>query len=138
HASYLDDEAARVLKKDGTWYVPTLYVDEPILAEGNPLHNPEENLAKAREARQHMRGAFRAALRNGVKIAFGSDAGVFPHGDQVREFRIYVAEGMTPMQAIRTCTSSAAELLQWSDRVGAIEPGHFADLVATRGDPTQD
>jgi len=137
HASYMDDEAARVLKKNGTWYVPTLYVVEPILAEGNPLHIPEENLAKAREVRQHMRGAFRAALRNGVKIAFGSDAGVFPHGDQVREFKIYVAEGMSPMAAIRTATSAAAEMIGW-EKVGAVEPGRYADLVAVSGDPLAD
>ena len=137
HASYMDDEAARVLRKNGTWYVPTLYVVEPILAEGNPLHIPEENLAKAREVRQHMRGAFRAALRNGVKIAFGSDAGVFPHGDQVREFKIYVAEGMSPMAAIRTATSAAAEMIGW-EKVGAVEPGRYADLVAVSGDPLAD
>lgn len=138
HASYMDDEAARLLKRNGTWYVPTLYVIEPILAAGNPLHVTDESLAKAREVRGHMHGAFRAALRNGVKIAFGSDAGVFPHGDQVHEFAIYVAEGMTPMQAIRTATTSAAELLRWEGRVGAVTPGHYADLIATRGDPTHD
>ena len=138
HASYMDDEAARVLRKNGTWYVPTLYVVEPILAEGNPLHIQEENLAKAREVRLHMRSAFRAALRNGVKIAFGSDAGVFPHGDQVREFKIYVAEGLSPMAAIKTATSAAAEMIGWEKRVGAVEPGRYADLVAVSGDPLAD
>ena len=138
HASYMDDEAARVLKKNGTWYVPTLYVIEPILAPGNPLHILDENLAKARAVRGHMRGAFRAALRNGVNIAFGSDAGVFPHGDQVREFKIYVAEGMSPMGAIRTATSSAAELIGWTKKVGTVEGGKFADLVAVAGDPLRD
>ena len=137
HGSYMDQEAARVLKKNGTWYVPTLYLVEPILAEGNPLHIPEENLAKAREVRQHMRGAFRAALRNGVKIAFGSDAGVFPHGDQVREFKIYVAEGMSPMAAVKTATSAAAEMIGW-EKVGAVEPGRYADLIAVSGDPLAD
>jgi imidazolonepropionase-like amidohydrolase len=138
HGSYMDDEAARVLKKNGTWYVPTQYVVEPILAPGNPLHVPDESLAKAREVRGHMRAALRAAMRNGVRIAFGSDAGVFPHGDQVREFKIYVDEGMTPMQAIRTCTVNAAELMGWSDRVGDVARGHFADLIATHGDPLRD
>ena len=138
HGSYMDDEAARVLKKNGTWYVPTQYVVEPILAPGNPLRIPDESLAKAREVRGHMRAALHAAMRNGVKIAFGSDAGVFPHGDQVREFAIYVHEGMTPAQAIRTCTTSAAELMGWSDRVGAVERGHFADLIAVKGDPLKD
>jgi len=138
HGSYMDQEAARVLKKNGTWYVPTLYVVEPILAAGNPLHIPEENLAKAREVRGHMRNAFRTALREGVKIAFGTDAGVFPHGDQVREFKIYVDEGMTPMQAIQTATRSASELLGWEKKVGTVEPGRYADLVAVGGDPLKD
>ena len=84
-----------------------------------------------------MRGAFRAALRNGVKIAFGSDAGVFPHGDQVREFKIYVAEGMSPMAAVKTATSAAAEMIGW-EKVGAVEPGRYADLIAVSGDPLAD
>ncbi len=138
HATYMDAEVARVLKKNGTWYVPTLYVVEPILAEGNPLHIQEESLAKARAVRGVMHGAFRTALREGVRIAFGTDAGVFPHGTQTREFAIYVREGMTPMQAIQTATTGAAELMDWSDRVGAIAPGHFADLVAVTGDPLED
>jgi imidazolonepropionase-like amidohydrolase len=138
HASYMDDEAAKILKKNGTWYVPTLYVIEPILAPGNPLHIPEENLNKARVVRLQMRRAFRSALKAGVSIAFGSDAGVFPHGDQVREFKIYVDEGMTPMQAIQTATVKAAELMQWQDKVGTAERGHYADLVAVAGNPLQD
>jgi imidazolonepropionase-like amidohydrolase len=138
HASYMDDEAAKLLKKNGTWYVPTLYVIEPILAPGNPLHISEESLAKAREVKQHMRAAFRAALKAGVSIAFGSDAGVFPHGDQVREFKIYVSEGMTPMAAIKTATTSAAELIGWEKKVGAVERGKYADLVAVSGDPLKD
>jgi imidazolonepropionase-like amidohydrolase len=138
HAAYMDDEVARVLKRNGTWYVPTLYVVEPILAAGNPLHIPDENLAKARVVKAQMRRAFRAALKAGVSIAFGTDAGVFPHGDQVREFKIYVDEGMTPMQAIQTATVKAAELMQWSDKVGTAERGRYADLVAVTGNPLQD
>jgi imidazolonepropionase-like amidohydrolase len=138
HGSYMDDEAARVLKKNGTWYVPTLYVVEPILAPGNPLKIQDENLAKAREVRVHMRAAFHSAMKAGVKIAFGTDAGVFPHGDQVREFKIYVDEGMTPMQAIQTATLRAAELIGWETKVGTIERGKYADLVAVAGDPLRD
>ena len=138
HASYMDDEAARVLKKNGTYYIPTLYVVEPILDPGNPLKIEAENLAKAREVRRHMRGAFRAALRAGVKIAFGTDAGVFPHGTQTREFKIYVEEGMTPMQAIQSATRVAAECIGWEKKVGTVEPGRYADLVAVRGDPIAD
>ncbi len=138
HGSYMDDEAARVLRKNGTWYVPTQYVNEPILAPGNPLKIPDQSLEKASEVRLHMRAAFRAALRNGVRIAFGTDAGVFPHGAQTREFKIYVDEGMSPMQAIQTATASAAELMGWSGKVGTIAPGAYADLVATSGNPLAD
>jgi imidazolonepropionase-like amidohydrolase len=138
HASYMDDEVARTLKKNGTWYVPTLYVVEPILAPGNPLHIPDESLAKARVVREQMRRAFRTALKSGVSIAFGTDAGVFPHGDQVREFKIYVDEGMTPMQAIQSATVKAAELLRWEGRIGTAERGRYADLVAVAGNPLQD
>ena len=138
HGTYMDAEAAAVLKKNGTWYVPTLYVIEPILAEGNPLHVPEGSLAKARAVRGQMREAFKVALRNGVKIAFGTDAGVFPHGTQTKEFAIYTSLGMTPMQAIQTATTSAADLMGWSGKVGVVAPGAWADMVAVSGDPTRD
>lgn len=138
HGTFMDAEAAAVLKKNGTWYVPTLYVVEPILAPGNPLNIPEQSLAKARGVRGHMRGAFRSAVKQGVRIAFGTDAGVFPHGDQTHEFKIYVDEGMTPMQAIRTATTSAAELMGWSEKVGEVAPGRYADLIAVAGDPMRD
>jgi imidazolonepropionase-like amidohydrolase len=138
HASYMDDEAARVLKKNGTYYVPTLYVIEPIIAEGNPLRIQEENLAKARVVKDHMRRAFRSAMRNGVKIGFGTDAGVFPHGTQAREFKIYVDEGMTPMQAIQSATRVAAECMGWEKKVGTVAPGRYADLIAVEGDPLGD
>jgi len=138
HGSYMDAEAAAVLKKNGTYYVPTLYVVEPILAEGNPLKIEKENLDKARVVREHMRFAFRTALKTGVKIAFGTDAGVFPHGNQVHEFKIYVDEGMTPMQAIQTATRVAAECIGWEKKVGTVEPGRYADLIAVRGNPLTD
>jgi imidazolonepropionase-like amidohydrolase len=138
HGTYMDAEAAEVLKKNGTWYVPTLYVIEPILAEGNPLHVPEQSLDKARTVRGIMRNAFKTALAHHVKIAFGTDAGVFPHGTQVHEFKIYTDLGMTPMQAIHTATLSAADLMGWTGKVGVVAPGSYADLVAVAGDPLKD
>lgn len=138
HGTYLDAEAAAVLKKNGTWYVPTLYVVEPIVAEGNPLKVPEQSLAKARAVRGFMRLAFKQAVKSGVKIAFGSDAGVFPHGTQTREFKIYTDLGLTPMQAIATATTSAAELMGWSGKVGVVAKGSYADMIAVRGDPSKD
>ena len=138
HGSYMDAEAARVLKRNGTYYVPTQYVVEPILAEGNPLRIQPENLAKARVVRVRMHEAFRTALREGVKIAFGTDAGVFPHGTQTREFKLYVDQGMTPMQAIQSATRVAAECMGWERTIGTVEPGRFADLIAVGGDPLKD
>lgn len=138
HGTYMDAEAAAVLKKNGTWYVPTLYVIEPILATGNPLKIPEGSLRKAEMVRGLMRDAFRTAAKAGVKIAFGTDAGVFPHGTQTKEFKIYTDLGLSPMQAIQTATTSAAELMGWSGKVGVIAPGAFADLIAVSGDPTRD
>lgn len=138
HATYLDAEAAAVLRKNNTWYVPTLYVVEPIIAPGNPLKIPEQSLQKAHAVRGHMRAAFRTALKHGVRIAFGTDAGVFAHGTQGREFKIYTDLGMTPMQAIASATTSAAELMGWSGRVGVVAKGAYADMIATEGDPTRD
>jgi imidazolonepropionase-like amidohydrolase len=138
HGTYMDTEAAQVLKKNGTWYVPTLYVVEPIIAPGNPLKIPEQSLAKARAVHLRMREAFKTAMKVGVKIAFGTDAGVFPHGTQVKEFKIYTDLGMTPMQAIQTATTSAAELMSWSGKVGVVAKGSYADMVAVSGDPMKD
>ena len=138
HGTFMDEEAASLLKKNGTWYVPTLYVLEPILAPGNPLHIRSESLEKAKGMRERMHQAFRTAVDKGVRIAFGSDAGVFAHGTQARELALYVEEGMSSLQAIRTATTSAAELMGWSDRVGSVEPGRYADLIAVSGDPTED
>jgi len=138
HGTYMDTEAAQVLKKNGTWYVPTLYVIEPLLAPGNPLKIPEQNLAKARAVHLQMHEAFKTALKVGVKIAFGTDVGVFPHGTQAKEFKIYTDLGMTPMQAIQTATTSAAELMSWSGKVGVVTKGSYADMVAVSGDPTKD
>lgn len=138
HGSYMDAEAAAVLKKNGTWYVPTLYVVEPILSPGNPLKITEQSLEKARVVRGQMRQAFRTALKTGVRVAFGTDAGVFEHGTQAKEFAIYVAEGMTPMQAIQSATVHAAEVMGWGGRAGTLARGAWADLIAVAGDPTRD
>lgn len=138
HGTYMDAEAAAVLKRNGTWYVPTLHVVEPILAEGNPLRIPQQSLDKGRAVRVHMREAFRAALKAGVKIAFGTDVGVFHHGTQAKEFKLYTDLGMTPMQAIQSATRSAAELMGWTGKVGVIAPGSFADMIAVSGDPVRD
>ncbi len=116
----------------GIYLVPTLYVYE---------FEPEEDLKASggvtSRARIHE-ASFRRALARGVKIAFGTDVGPFPHGTQAKEFEFMVRLGMAPAAALQAATRSAADLMGWQDRVGSIQPGEFADLVAVSGDPPAD
>jgi imidazolonepropionase-like amidohydrolase len=132
HGLDLDDAAIQEMLQKGIWLVPTLYPYE---------NEPEEDLqatgGKTSRARIHE-VSFRHAVARGVKIAFGTDVGPFPHGTQAKEFAFMVRYGMTPAQAIRAATASAAELMGWQDRIGSIEKGKFADIVAVSGDPLAD
>ena len=133
HGSMLDDEAVRLMRERGTFLVPTQYLTVPLLA----MELPEPFMRKAREVAPLMRDSFRRAVRGGVRVAFGTDAGVFPHGDNAREFAVYVEGGMSPLEAMRSATIHAAELLGVTDR-GAIVEGLLADLVAVPGNPLED
>jgi len=132
HGLDLDDGSIAAMKEQGIWLVPTLYVYE---------FEPEEDLAatggKTSRARIHE-ASFRKALTAHLRIAFGTDAGPFPHGTQAKEFEYMVRFGMTPSDAIQAATIRAAELMSWDDRVGSIESGKFADVVAVSGDPLSD
>jgi imidazolonepropionase-like amidohydrolase len=138
HASYIDDAGIAAMKQHGTYLVPTLYLGDWFLQNAEQLHIPDFLLVKAKEvmpaAREHLAHAF----ASGVKVAFGTDAAVYPHGLNAHEFAVMVKLGLTPLQAIQAATINAADLLGWSDRVGALEPGHYADLIAVEGDPLQD
>jgi imidazolonepropionase-like amidohydrolase len=138
HGSLLDDAGIRLMKQHGTVLVADVYNDDYILAEFERLGYPEQLLAKERAIGQAQRENFQRAVRAGVKIAFGTDAGVYPHGGNGKQFAHMVRWGLTPGQAIVAATSGAAELLGWSDRVGRIAPGLYADLIAVRGDPLAD
>lgn len=138
HASLIDDEGIRLARERGTFLVMDIYNDDYILAEFARLGYPEKIIEKERLVGRTQRENFQKAARAGVKMAFGTDAGVYPHGWNGRQFAHMVRWGMTPIDAIRAATVQAAELLGWSDKVGAIAPGRFADLVAVDGDPTQD
>lgn len=138
HASFIDDEGIALAISHGTYLVPDIYNDDYILAEYGRLGYPENILAKERLVGRTQRENFAKAVKAGAKIAYGTDAGVYPHGWNGKQFRHMVKWGMTPMQAIQSATTSAADLLGWKNKVGQVAPGFFADLVAVPGDPLAD
>jgi imidazolonepropionase-like amidohydrolase len=133
HGSMLDDEAIALMKEKGTYLVPTTYLVDRI----NLAVLPPVVRAKGEKILPLARESLRKAIAAGVKIAFGTDAGVFPHGENAHEFAVYVKLGMTPLNALRSATLSAADLLGVTDR-GTLEVGKLADLVAVPGDPLKD
>jgi imidazolonepropionase-like amidohydrolase len=138
HGSLIDDAGIAAMKQHGTYLVEDIYDDDFILGQGKEYRFTEETLAKERMVGRQQREGFRRAAQAGVKISFGTDAGVYPHEWNAKQFSIMVKFGLTPMQAIQSATVNAADLLGWADRMGAIEPGKLADLIAVQGDPTAD
>ena len=138
HASLIDDEGIRLAKEHGTYLVMDIYNDDYILNEAPKWGLLTENLEKERMVGRLQRENFRKAVQAGVKMAFGTDAGVYPHGDNARQFFYMVKFGMTPAQAIRAATSSAADLIGRAQNVGTIEAGKYADIIAVNADPLAD
>lgn len=138
HASLIDDEALKMAKASGTWLVMDVYNGDYIDDVGTREKWPDEYLRKNRETTDIQRAGFNKAVKMGVKIAYGTDSGVYPHGGNAKQFAYMVRHGMTPMQAIQSATIRAAELLGKEDALGSIKPGRFADLVAVDGDPLKD
>jgi imidazolonepropionase-like amidohydrolase len=137
HASLIDDEGIRLAKEKGAWLSMDIYNTEYTQSEGRKNGVLEDNLRKDREIADIQRENFRRAHRAGVKMVFGSDAGIYPHGQNAKQFAVMVKYGMAPVEAIRAATINAADALGRSD-VGAIEAGRLADLIAVDGDPTTD
>ncbi|WP_066490057.1 Xaa-Pro dipeptidase [Sphingomonas sp. CCH9-F2] len=137
HVSLASDEAIRLAIERKTWFDMDIYNDDYILATGTANGTEQESLDKERMIGLKQRQTFQRAVRAGVKMAFATDAGVYPHGDNAKQFAKMVEWGMTPLQAIRAATVSAAEALGRDD-VGVIAPGRWADMVAVSGDPTAD
>jgi len=138
HASLIDDEGIALAKAKGAWLVMDIYNGDFIDEIGHRDHWPAEILRKNTETTETQREGFRKAVKAGVKIAYGTDAGVYPHGKNARQFVYMVRYGMTPMQAIQSATTSAAELMMRSKDVGSLSPGHYADMVAVAKDPLAD
>ncbi len=138
HGSLIDDEGIRLMKEHGTYLVADIYNDDYIIAEYTRLGYPQKIIDKERLVGRLQRENFKKAVQAGVKIAFGTDAGVYPHGWNAKQFAHMVRWGTTPMQAIQAATVNAADLLGWSDKVGTLEPGKYADVIAVTGDPLQD
>jgi imidazolonepropionase-like amidohydrolase len=134
HASLASDATIQLAKAHGTWFDMDIYNDDYILAAGTSNGTEQESLDKEKMIGLKQRQTFQRAVRAGVKMLFGTDAGVYPHGQNGRQFAKMVQWGMTPIQAVRAATSSASEALGRAD-VGIIEPGRYGDLVAVRGDP---
>lgn len=139
HGTYMDDEVIRLMKEHGTVYVPTLtagqWVAEKAEVDG---FFPEIVRPKARAVGPQIALTFAKAWKAGVKIAFGTDAGVFPHGENARELGLMVAAGMPPLEVLRSATSGAAQVIGRGDSVGRLAPGYFADIVAVAGNPLED
>ncbi|NNM75913.1 amidohydrolase family protein [Sphingomonas sp. ID1715] len=138
HASLADDEGIKLAAQKKTWFAMDIYNDDYILATGTANGTEQESLDKEKLIGRLQRETFRKAFRAGVPMIFGTDAGVYPHGDNARQFAKAVEWGMTPMQAIQSATKSAAEALGQTADVGAIAVGRYGDIIAVEGDPTED
>jgi imidazolonepropionase-like amidohydrolase len=138
HGSYIDDAGIAEMKKNGTYLVPTLYLGDWFLENAERNHVPDFLLGKAKTVMPIARKNIAHAFASGVKVAFGTDAAVYPHGLNAHEFAVMVKLGLTPLQAIQAATVNAADLLGWQGKVGSLEPGAWADIVAVDGDPLTD
>jgi imidazolonepropionase-like amidohydrolase len=138
HGSLMDDESIALMAEHGTFLVADVWMGDWSIEQGEREGWSPDVMRKLRETTDVQREGFAKAVEAGVRIAFGTDSGTYPHGMNAKQFASMVKYGMTPLEAIRSATVVAAELLGWRDRVGALEPGLFADLVAVEGDVMND
>lgn len=138
HASLIDDEGIELARKKGAWLGMDIYNDDYILSEGAKVGMLPESLDKERSIGRQQRESFARAVKAGVKIIYSTDAGVYPHGDNAKQFATMVQWGMTPLQAIRAATLNAADAMADSKDIGAIAVGRYGDIVAVQGDPLAD
>ena len=138
HSSLIDDEGIALAKQHGTYLVFDIYNDDFILQEGAKVGMLPESIEKEKKIGRLQRENFRHAFQSGAKMAFGTDSGVYPHGDNAKQFAKMVEWGMKPIDGIQAATIRAADLIGWSAKVGALEPDRFADVIAVSGDPLSD
>ena len=138
HGSYIDEEGAKLMKEHKAWLVPTVYLGDWLVQNAEAIKLPLPLLEKAKVVLPDARKHIARAIAAGVPIAFGTDAAVYPHGLNGREFAVLVKLGMTPADAIRTATVNASKLLGWEDKVGSLDKDKFADIIAVDGDPLKD
>lgn len=138
HGSYIDEPGISAMKEHGTYLVPTLYLGDWMIENAALTHLPAPLLAKAQEVLPAARKNIAHAFASGVKVAFGTDAAVYPHGLNARQFAVMVKLGLTPLQSIQAATVNAADLLGWTGKIGTVEPGAWGDIVAIDGDPLKD
>jgi imidazolonepropionase-like amidohydrolase len=137
HGTYIDDEGIRLMKDRGTYLVADIY-DAEYIRQGKAAGIPQDFADKQPEGDEIQRQNFKKAVQAGVKIAFGTDASVYPHGFNARQFAWQIKYGQTPMEAIRSATVGAADLIGRNNNAGSLEPGKWADLIAVKGDPLAD
>jgi len=138
HASFIDEEGIGLAKERGAFLVMDVYNDDYIVAEYQRLGYPQKIIEKEKKVGRTQRENFQRAVRAGARLAFGTDAGVYPHGDNAKQFAKMVEWGQTPVEAIRAATLGAAELLGLGARAGSLSAGKWADLIAVEGDPLKD
>jgi imidazolonepropionase-like amidohydrolase len=138
HGSYINEEDIQLMKQHGTYLVPTLYLGDWLTENMTTLGLTPNMIEKAKIVLPLARQNIAVAFKEGVKVAFGTDAAVYPHGLNAHEFAVMVKLGLSPLQSIQAATVNAADLLGWTDRVGTLEPGKFADIIAIDGDPLAD
>ena len=135
HGSYINDEDIALMKQHGTYLVPTVYLEDWLMENVQTLGLTPNMIEKAKVVLPIAQQNLSHAFKSGVKIAFGTDAAVYPHGLNAHEFGKMVDMGLSPLQSIQAATLNASDLIGWADRVGTLEPGKFADIVAVQGDP---
>jgi imidazolonepropionase-like amidohydrolase len=135
HGSYINDEDIALMKQHGTYLVPTVYLEDWLMENVDKLGLTPNMIEKAHVVLPIAQQNLSHAFKSGVKVALGTDAAVYPHGLNAHEFGKMVDMGLTPLQAIQAGTVNASDLIGWADKVGTLEPGKFADLIAVDGDP---